>query len=128
MSDVKGTNGATETAATATPAVVTPVKKDNGPNRLAEAHAAFIKAGGKPADGKTTKALVDGWKKAAQAKEKAEEAFTAASKAESETVKALILALGKGRLKIAGEVYIPMSRGETFYLRQEGGGEVRDLG
>lgn len=97
-------------------------------NLLTELHAEFVKGGGKAPDGKVNKGLVDAWRKASDARDKAEAVFKAAAKSESDAVAALIRANGKGRVSIGGDVYIPMSRGDTAYLRKEGGGEVRSIG
>jgi len=103
-------------------------QETKGPNRVKELHDQFVKNGGKVPPDAEVKRLVANYKKAHSARVAAQTAFEAAKKAESETVEAIILAVGKGRIKIAGKVLIPMSKGDSVYFRTEGGGEVRDLG
>jgi hypothetical protein len=97
-------------------------------NLLSELHAAFEAGGSKTPDAKTNGALVKAWQAASAKRDAAEKAYREATKAESDAVAAIIRANGKGRIGIAGVTYIPMSRGDTAYLRREGGGEVRTIG
>lgn len=114
------------------PTVTVPsATETKAPTLLDTLHAEYTAKGGK--EGKARKPLAPmppmmaTWKKAKAARDKAEEAFVAASKAESDAVAAIIRNVGKGRLTIDGASYIPMARGETAYLRREGGGDSLDL-
>jgi len=99
-----------------------------GPNMVQQLHEQWEKNGGKQPAEAIVKALVKTYKEAQKARDAAEDAFTAAKHKESQAVQAIILNCGKGRVKIAGKVLIPMSKGDSVYFRSEGGGEVRDLG
>jgi len=80
-------------------------------------------------DAKQTKALVDSFRNAQKARIAAESAAQQATDAESKTVADIIRAFGKGRCRIGGVTYIPMSRGERAYLRKESDpGDVQDFG
>lgn len=98
------------------------------PSLLDKLHAEFLKAGGKEPDAKTGKALLGSWRAASEARDKAEAAFRKAQTAESDAVAAIIKARGKGRVKIDGEVHVPMSRGTTVFFRKEGGSDVPSFG
>lgn len=98
------------------------------PSLVEQLHQEWLKAGGKPPSTAKNKELVADYLKAKKAKEAAKAAYEKAQAAESETVKAIILANGKGKLRIAGEVCLPMTRGNTVFFRGEGKGEVRDIG
>jgi len=96
---------------------------------LLKLHEEWVKNGSKQPDQKTAKALVDSWKAKSAARDKAEAAFREAQKEESETVAAIIRARGKGRLNISGVgIFVPMSRGNTVYLRQEGATDLPKFG
>lgn len=104
---------------------------DNGspriPSRLDTLDAAFKAGGGKPS--KDAKVLVKAWQTASAAKDAAEAALANAARAQSDAAAALIRGCcGKGRVTIGGVTYVPMSRGETVFLRREGSAEAVDLG
>ena len=90
-------------------------------------HAQWVAAGSKTPSKAEGGKLLKGYLEAHQAKKVAELALEEAQNAETAAVTAIILARGKGRLRIAGEVHIPMSRGGTVYFRREGGGEIGEL-
>jgi hypothetical protein len=94
---------------------------------LSKLHSEFL-ARTKPVEKKDAELIVANWKKASLARERAEAAFVAAQKAESDAVAAIVRARGKGRVKIDGKDYVPMSRGNTAYLRREGSDEVPTFG
>lgn len=104
------------------------VDETKGPNMVQQLHEQWEKNGGKQPAEVITKGLVKAYKEAQKARDAAEDAFLAAKHKESQAVQAIILACGKGRVKIGGRVLIPMSKGDSVYFRSEGGGEVRDLG
>jgi hypothetical protein len=96
---------------------------------LAKLHEEWVKGGSKTADAKTAKNLVETWKVKSAARDKAEAAFRETQKEESEAVAAIIRARGKGRINIAGiGIFVPMSRGNTVYLRQEGAQDLPKFG
>lgn len=97
-------------------------------NRVEELHQLFLKNGGKPPPAVQNKKLVDDYLKAKKAKASAKAMVEKAQREESAAVEAIILANGKGRLKIAGQVCIPMTKGDTVFFRGEGTGEVKDIG
>ena len=97
-------------------------------NRVDELHALFLKNGGKAPPAVQNKKLVDEYLKAKKAKAAAKAMVEKAQKEESLAVEAIILANGKGRLKIAGAVCIPMTKGDTVFFRGEGSGEVKEIG
>lgn len=97
-------------------------------NRVEELHALFIKNGGKAPPAVQNKKLVEEYLEAKREKAKAKAMVEKAQKRESAAVEAIILANGKGRLKIGGQVCIPMTKGETVFFRGEGTGEVKDIG
>lgn len=105
--------------------------KDNGtpkqPSRLDSLNAQFVNAGGKTPAKKVVQELVGAWRKAQEAKKNAEAAVERAAQAESEAAANLIRQVcGKKRIRMPddGVVYVPMCRGETVFLRREGGGDV----
>lgn len=97
-------------------------------NRVDELHALFLKNGGKAPPAVQNKKLVDDYTKAKKAKAAAKKAVEVAQAEESRCVEAIILANGKGRLKIGGAVCIPMTKGDTVFFRGEGSGEVKEIG
>lgn len=99
---------------------------DKTPSRKQALHDQWVAAGSSKPSKSDKKAFVTSYKALAAEKDKAEKALEKAQAAVSDLVSANIRAAGKGRLRIDGEVYIPMSRGDTCYLRAEGGGEVED--
>jgi hypothetical protein len=101
--------------------------EDKTPSRKQAFHDQWVASGSPKMSKADKKAFVTAYKAAAAAKAKAEQALEEAQTAVSDLVGGMIRAAGKGRLRIDGEVYIPMSRGETCYLRAEGGGEVEDF-
>jgi hypothetical protein len=90
-------------------------------------HDQWVAAGSNKMNKSDKKAFVTEYKKLAAAKAAAEEALETAQSAVSDLVAGMIRGAGKGRLRIDGEVFVPMSRGETCYLRAEGGGDVEDF-
>lgn len=97
-------------------------------NDLHQEYLANVKAG-KKVDAKSAKDMVTRLKTAKKARDVAEAAFLKAQKEESDAWSDIIRARGKGRVEIPGlGVFIPMSRGQTVYGRQEGGGEVPTFG
>lgn len=87
---------------------------------LKDLHAQWEKGGKKVVDKKQATALMAAWKKASDAREESEQAFAAAQRAESDAVKAIVLARGSAKLKLGdGTVLVPMSRGATVYFRKE---------
>jgi hypothetical protein len=113
MSTENGANGSTEKPA----------------GLLHKLHEQWVAGGSKNPDQKTAKALIENWKKASAARDEAESAFRAAQAAESAAVSAIISARGKGRINIAGVgIFVPMSRGNTVYLRQEGATDLPKFG
>jgi hypothetical protein len=103
-------------------------KKEKKPSLSELLHREWLEAGSRPLTKGDAKALIREWKGTHSAKAEAEASLAKAIAAESAVVARLIRGRGKGRLRIDGEVYVPMSRGETTYLRREGGGEVEDMG
>ena len=112
MTDSKTANGATETKT----------------NKVEDLHALFLKNGGKPPPAVQNQKLVADYLKAKKAKAAAKKAVEEAQAAESKAVEAIILANGKGRLKIGGAACIPMTKGDTVFFRGEGSGEVKEIG
>jgi len=111
-----------------TETVTTPVVPET-PKLLAVLHTKWVDSGSPKPDGKTAKTLVTAWQKAHAAKTAAEAALNAAIAEEVKATSALILARGKGRIKFPdGSQYIPMSKGDTVYLRREGGVDVETFG
>ncbi len=100
---------------------------DKTPSRKQAFHDQWVAAGSNKMNKSDKKAFVTAYKGLAAEKVKAEEVLEKAQGAVSELVGQMIQKAGKGRLRIDGEVYIPMSRGTTCYLRAEGGGEVEDF-
>lgn len=111
-------NGTTETNTTAT----------KEPSIIDKLHDEWKSAGSKAPSASQSKDDVKAYLNAKKAKEAAKAAYERAQKAESDTVSTLIRHHGKGKMKIAGEVLLPMTRGTTVFLRGEGTGEVKDLG
>lgn len=104
------------------------VDETKGPNKVEELHKAWVQNGSKAALPAVNKKLVGEYLAAKKAKEAAQAALRKAQASESAAVEAIILNNGKGRLRIGGEICIPMSRGGTVFFRGEGTGEVRDIG
>jgi hypothetical protein len=98
------------------------------PNLVKQAHAAWEAAGKNTPTKKEGAALLKSYLDASQVRKQAEAALEQARADETAAVVAIVRARGKGRLRIAGEVHIPMARGNTAYFRREGGGEVGELG
>lgn len=101
---------------------------------LDELHKQFVDSGKTPSD-KEVKALVAGLKAAVSGKKEAEEAYKEACAKESNAVRALVVACGKGKFQIPGDpnTYTPMAlRSDdgsvTCYLKPESKGAVRKLG
>ena len=103
-------------------------EKPKEPNLVQVLHDQWVKAGSKPPPDAVVAKLIKAWKEASKKRDAAEEAFNAAKHEESQTVQAIILAVGKGRLRIGGKNFIPMSKGKSVWLRNESLGEVKDLG
>jgi hypothetical protein len=103
-------------------------KDTKAPALLSLLHEQWEKGGKKKPSTKEEDALLKAWKDAGKVRDAAEAAFRASVKAESDACAAIVKARGKGRLRIAGVTYVPMSRGETVYFRTEGGGEVESFG
>jgi len=108
--------------------------EETKPSKIQELHAAWVKNGAKDPSEAISKKLVGEYKAALKAKTAAEKALEKARHDLSLSVENLILNHGKGRLRIGGEVCIPMGRLnkvtgiETLFFRGEGTGEVKDLG
>jgi len=99
-----------------------------GPSLVDQLHEEWKKQGAKPPTSALNKKLVADYTAAKKVKEKARAELDKAQAAESAAVKAIILANGKGKLRIGGEVCLPMTRGDTVFFRGEGKGEVKDIG
>ena len=99
-----------------------------GPSIVDQLHEEWKKNGAKPPSSVQNKKLVADYVASMKAKDAAKAAYEKAQAATTEAVKAIILANGKGKLRIAGEVCLPMTRGVTVFFRGEGKGEVRDIG
>lgn len=97
-------------------------------SRIEVLHEEWKANGGKPASAAINKNLVADYQRAKKAQDAAKEALSKATAAVSEAAANIIRHNGKGRVRIAGEVHVPMARGETVFFRTEGGGEVKDLG
>lgn len=95
---------------------------------LAVIHDEWVAGGSKKPDKKTNRELITKWEQAERNRKATEKAFQEAALAETEAVKAIVRANGKGRMRINGRTFIPMSRGKTVFFREEGVGEVRDIG
>lgn len=95
---------------------------------LAELHKQWVLEGSKEPTEKQAKKLIADWKAIRKVREVAEKEFREVQQKESAAVRAIILARGKGRFKIGSAVYTPMARGETCYLRAEGGKDVPSFG
>jgi hypothetical protein len=87
---------------------------------LSKYHAEWVASGSKAPTKVEETRLAKAWQTARKARDAAEAAFRAAVRAESDTVANIIRAKGKGRFNMNGTNYMPMSRGETCYLRGEG--------
>ena len=98
------------------------------PSLVDQLHEEWKKQGGKPPTSALNKKLVGEYAAAKKTKEKAKSEYERCQAAESEAVKAIILANGKGKLRIGGEICLPMTRGNTVFFRGEGKGEVKDIG
>lgn len=96
------------------------------PSRLTELEVQYDAMKVKP-DAKAQKSAVTVWKNAKLKRATAEQSYESSKVDEAAAVEALILTVGKGRVKIDGTVYVPMSREKTVYLRKEGAGEVHEL-
>ena len=119
------------TAPVATPVATpegTPATNGDAGSKLNSLHAQWVKNGSVKLSKADGGAMITDYLKVKQARAQAEEAFEAARKAESDAVAAMVVKRGKGRIIIAGEPYVPMARGETVFLRREGGGETDDYG
>lgn len=116
----------TMTTPETTTAATTSEKKE--PSIVDQLHETWKKNGGKPPAAAVNKKLVAEYLAARKTKEKAKAEYEKCQAAESETVKAIILANGKGKMRINGEVCLPMTRSNTVFFRGEGKGEVRDIG
>lgn len=104
------------------------VTETKAPSVVDQLHEEWKRQGGKPPTSALNKKLVADYTAAKKMKEKARAEFDKCQAAECETVKAIILANGKGKLRIGGEVCLPMTRGNTVFFRGEGKGEVKDIG
>jgi hypothetical protein len=101
--------------------------ESKAPSRKQALHDQWVAKGSPKAVKKDSLAFIAAYKKAAAAKVEAEAALEAAQAIVSDLVADFISARGKGRVNFDGETYVPMSRGNTCYLRAEGGGEVEKL-
>ena len=96
-------------------------------NILNVAHDVFLARGGK-VDKNSAKPAIDAWRKAHEAREKAAIALEKAKEAEYMATRKLVETIGKGRHRIDGVVYLTSCRGDSIFLRPEGGGDVTDFG
>lgn len=102
------------------------VKKETALDKL---HAEWVAAGKPKADAKTAKALMTAHTEAHKRKLAAEKAYEAALKAEQEAAVAIIKVRGKGRFTGPdGTMYTAMSKGESVFLRVDGGKDLDSFG
>jgi hypothetical protein len=114
MSDNTSTNGS---------------EKVKAPSALDKLHAEWVAAGSKKPDPKVAKTLMTAYEASHKKKLAAEKAFATAMAEEQEAAKAIIRARGKGRFTGPdGTLYTAMSKGESVFLRVDGGSEVDSFG
>jgi hypothetical protein len=101
-------------------------KKESALDKL---HKEWVANGSKLPDVKTVKALMADYLKANKARTDAEKVFLAAREAESACAVSVIKARGKGRFKGPNGVqYTAMSKGESVFLRVDGGEDLPSFG
>lgn len=99
------------------------------PSALDKLHAEWVANGSKKPDAKVAKTLMTSYEAAHKKKLAAEKTFAAAMAEEQEAAKAIIRARGKGRFSGPdGTLYTAMSKGESVFLRVDGGGDVDSFG
>jgi len=91
--------------------------KDDGPSILETIHDMWVKGGSKKPSKSDAEKLRSAYSKAHAAKETAKAALKAATAAESDAVKAIVAARGKGPFALDGRNCRPMTRGESAFLR-----------
>lgn len=101
-------------------------KKESALDKL---HKEWVAAGSKLPDAKTVKALMSDYQKANKLRKDAEAAFLKARDAESHAAVAIVRARGKGRFKGPdGVTYTAMSKGDSVFLRVDGGDDLPTFG
>lgn len=91
-------------------------------------HKQWVAKGSRKPDEKTAKSLMAAYVKASNAREAAEQTFAAAKEEESKAATAIILSRGKGRFKAGGVIYTAMSKGDSVFLRKDGGEDLDSFG
>lgn len=108
---------------------ITPATETKKPSALDRLHAEWLAGGSKKADPKTAKTLMTAYEAAHKKKVSAEKLYAAALADEQEAATAIIRSRGKGRFKGPdGTMYTAMSKGESVFLRVDGGGELDTFG
>jgi len=104
----------------------TELKKESALDKL---HKEWVANGSKLPDPKTVKTLMAEYQKANKLRRDAEETFLKARDAESKAAVAIIKARGKGRFKGPdGVTYTAMSKGDSVFLRVDGGEDLPSFG
>lgn len=97
-------------------------------NKLKELHAKWVANGSKEPTAAENKKLVTAYLASDKEVKRLQDALEAAKETRSAAASALIVANGNSSLKFAGEIHIPMARGNSVHFRGPGGGELKDIG
>lgn len=96
---------------------------------LDKLHKQWVAGGKKKPDQKTAGALMKAYSTAHGKKLEAEKAYEAAMAAEQDAARAIVLARGKGRFTGPdGTMYTAMSKGDSVFLRVDGGKDLDSFG
>jgi len=105
----------------------TPDTETKAPKILDLLHETFKKRKS-PATKSEAAGLMKAYKAAHKKKSDAEAALVKAQAEETEAVRAIVEARGKGRFEYEGDVFTPMCKGETLFLRNDSVKDVPGFG